>query len=348
MRRTLAAAAFVLLLASSANASVSLDKNPLSSVRGVPPVPGTRTQTAPVASTPGLPPNLSNVFVGKPALGTPAPIESPASTTGGGESFATATVIPSLPYLDGGSTVGFFNDYNPVCAGGGAPDVVYRYSPAVNTCVTISLCGSGFDTVLHLYKDSLAGLVACNDDYCGAVPQQSKLLSVALEAGHDYYIVVDGYGCDINGCSQGPYGVAPPGQLHLAKMFCDWSQRPASVVEGSQPESDAPDEAQLQVLDPRGQSARGAGAAHRCRIVGTSRSSPGVGGPGPLARPGYIRRELHQGLTGQPSRAMLPRASDGDSPVAWRYPLARHCTGRAVPCPHGSGRDVSWTWSLPR
>ena len=80
-----------------------------------------------------------------------------ATAAGGGDTFATATVIPSLPYTDSGTTVGFANDYDPPCAHAGASDVVYRYAPAVNTCVTISLCGSGFDSISRLRSRSASG-----------------------------------------------------------------------------------------------------------------------------------------------------------------------------------------------
>ena len=49
-------------------------------------------------------------------------------------------------------------------------DVVYAFKPAQDAVVSISLCGSSYDTVLALYSrsDDWAALqqVACNDDYC--------------------------------------------------------------------------------------------------------------------------------------------------------------------------------------
>ncbi len=51
-------------------------------------------------------------------------------------------------------------------------DVVYAFKPAQNAVVSISLCGSSFDTILALYSRSndWADVVeaACNDDYCSA------------------------------------------------------------------------------------------------------------------------------------------------------------------------------------
>jgi hypothetical protein len=120
----------------------------------------------------------------------------PSGLQGGGDTFGSATVIPSLPYFDGGSTCAFANDYYPECAFQGnsaAPDVVYKYTPQASTCVDIALCGSSFDTVLHVYDGAQGALVACDDDGCAA---QSRIQNLHLSAGIPYYIVVDGWGTD--------------------------------------------------------------------------------------------------------------------------------------------------------
>lgn len=113
----------------------------------------------------------------------------------GGEDCAAATVIASLPFSDVGTTFGFADDYGTSDCGfaGGAPDVVYSYTPAFAQVVDVSLCGgSNFDTELYIYAGSCADpTIACNDDYCGFA---SFLGGVALSAGVTYYIVVDGFG----------------------------------------------------------------------------------------------------------------------------------------------------------
>ncbi len=47
---------------------------------------------------------------------------------------------------------------------------MYAFKPATNCAVSVSLCGSAFDTRLALYSraDDWTELaeVACNDDYC--------------------------------------------------------------------------------------------------------------------------------------------------------------------------------------
>ena len=111
----------------------------------------------------------------------------------GGDTFATATPIPALPYVDTGNTCGFVNNYAP-CGDdyNTAADVVYRFTPTSDVCVQISLCGSSYDTEINIYENGPGTLVACQDDspQCGL---QSHLTNVALAAGNTYYIVVDGY-----------------------------------------------------------------------------------------------------------------------------------------------------------
>lgn len=114
----------------------------------------------------------------------------------GGDVIATATVIPSLPYTDNGTTVGYTNNYNEVCpySGGTAPDVVYSYTPASNVTVNIDLCGSSYDTKLYVYAGSYTpgAPFACNDDGCPGY--RSQISNLALTGGTTYYFVVDGYG----------------------------------------------------------------------------------------------------------------------------------------------------------
>jgi hypothetical protein len=115
----------------------------------------------------------------------------------GGETFGSAVVIPSLPYADNGNTCNNIDDYYPDCAFLGnsdAPDVVYSFTPQAEVCVDASLCGSGFDTVLHVYAADAAHPVACNDDdVSGDCELQSVIPSLHLNAGITYYFVVDGW-----------------------------------------------------------------------------------------------------------------------------------------------------------
>jgi len=126
---------------------------------------------------------------------------NPVTVKTGGETIATATVIPSLPYSDMASTCTAVNNYDEICPYGPAtsPDVVYSYSPGASQVVTISLCNSYYDTKLFVYKDSYTpgAPYACNDDGCSGPNYPYAYLStvtITTDPGHVYYIVVDGYG----------------------------------------------------------------------------------------------------------------------------------------------------------
>jgi len=123
--------------------------------------------------------------------------QPPPPPGGGGETISDAVVIPSLPYLDTGSTNGYVNDYDEVCpySGSTSPDAVYSYTPPTTLALSIDLCASAYDTKVYVYDGGPGNLVACNDDAgCGYSGWQSKIENVVLYGGHTYYIVVDGYG----------------------------------------------------------------------------------------------------------------------------------------------------------
>jgi hypothetical protein len=107
----------------------------------------------------------------------------------GGETFATATVIPGLPYSDAGGTCSHVADMVLSCGANAAPDVFYSYTPSATVSVNVSLCGSGYDTAMGIY-DAAFNEIGCNDDFCGL---QSEIDGVTLQAGQTYYFDVSGY-----------------------------------------------------------------------------------------------------------------------------------------------------------
>ncbi|MGD8786030.1 MAG: GEVED domain-containing protein [Phycisphaerales bacterium] len=76
-----------------------------------------------------------------------------------------------------------------------SPNIWYVYTASCTGEVTVSLCGSEYDTKLAVYeKDgcppSSGDLIGCNDDFCG---WQSELTFEAI-AGQQYLIEVGGFG----------------------------------------------------------------------------------------------------------------------------------------------------------
>ncbi|MGD2094383.1 MAG: GEVED domain-containing protein [Phycisphaerales bacterium] len=112
-----------------------------------------------------------------------------------------------------------FNTTNATFDGPGhcmrSPNIWYRYTAACTGNVTVSLCGSSYDTVLAVYSGGVcnpqqSALIGCNDDACG---QQSEL-SFNVVNGIQYLIEVGGYG---TATGQGVISIStdgtPPGGL---------------------------------------------------------------------------------------------------------------------------------------
>jgi len=116
----------------------------------------------------------------------------------GGDTVGEAYPIPALPFSDVGNTCGFANDYDEVCpySWSTAPDVVYSFSPPASMTVCLELCTAAYDTKMYVWQDAPGQLVACSDDACGETGYQSRIPDLDLFAGHEYYIVIDGYGSE--------------------------------------------------------------------------------------------------------------------------------------------------------
>jgi hypothetical protein len=91
-----------------------------------------------------------------------------------------------------------------------SPNIWYCYTASCTGTVTVSLCGSSYDTKLAVYNGcqcnpTIAKLLGCNDDYCGT---QSQLTFDAI-AGSQYLIEIGGYG---NATGQGVLSISCQGQ----------------------------------------------------------------------------------------------------------------------------------------
>jgi hypothetical protein len=112
----------------------------------------------------------------------PAPANDDCAT---GAQWAAQGVVytgdTTLATLDGTATCG---------SSGTTRDVWYRYRPVTSGTVTVSACGSSYDTVVSVRRVSCTGTqVACNDDFCGL----SSQLTFPGTANTTYYIRVSGY-----------------------------------------------------------------------------------------------------------------------------------------------------------
>lgn len=129
------------------------------------------------------------------------PAELLAAARQGGDTFASALPINSVPFTETGTTIGYVDDYDNDCGTGvfgTAPDVVYAFTAPSTGSYTISLCGSEFDSKLYIDEAGLA-MVACNDDYDWSLAngdacfQDARIDNFQATGGEVYYLVVDGY-----------------------------------------------------------------------------------------------------------------------------------------------------------
>ncbi len=104
--------------------------------------------------------------------------------------------IAALPYTDHGTTNCAVNDFVN-CIGSSSPDVVYSYTPAQCENITVTLCGSFYDTGLEIRASGACpgiASVSCNDDsWCGSIYTTSSTASFQAQAYDPHYFIVHGY-----------------------------------------------------------------------------------------------------------------------------------------------------------
>lgn len=132
--------------------------------------------------------------------------------------------ITTLPFHTSGSTVFATNNFNTAgCATNNSPEVIYLLQLACDRSITVSACGSDYDTELFVFQVSSCmnhiANIACNDDYCGA---QSQVVFPAF-AGVTYAIILEGYGSasgnfelDVSGVPCSELVIVPPHGLTIS------------------------------------------------------------------------------------------------------------------------------------
>jgi hypothetical protein len=120
------------------------------------------------------------------------------------------TTITALPFTEINSTACDAHSYQN-SSGNGSPDAVYNFTSGSCQIVSVSLCGSGYDTGLSVYRNGYCPgytLVAGNEDnFCGGNPVLQSALSFQAAAGMTYFILVHGH---MN--AAGPYVINVTGQ----------------------------------------------------------------------------------------------------------------------------------------
>lgn len=114
-----------------------------------------------------------------------------------GNTLASPIVVPSFPYTNSNNNLPancWTSNYTGTNAQS-SPDVFYQFT--VTGCenrVNLSLCGTGFDTYMHLLNSSGAW-IASNDDNGPLCTGTASSLQQVLAPG-TYYVVVEGFGAN--------------------------------------------------------------------------------------------------------------------------------------------------------
>lgn len=141
-------------------------------------------------------------FVSKDHILSSQPVHAGSVARGsmlaGGESCASAVAISPavLPFTDDSSTVGAANDIDPGpggCASGLGPEVVYSFTPsATDTYVAgVTPIAPGFDVSLYIITSCANPAGSCVAGANARSLAQGESVSVTLNAGTTYFIVVD-------------------------------------------------------------------------------------------------------------------------------------------------------------
>lgn len=108
------------------------------------------------------PPSILAADLGRQPAPKPALVHVPAAAAldaprQGGDTFADAILIASLPFEATGTTVGYADDHDEACPyqGSTSPDVVYKLAVPWLTMVDIDLWGSSYDTKAYVYREDL-------------------------------------------------------------------------------------------------------------------------------------------------------------------------------------------------
>lgn len=137
-----------------------------------------------------------------PASAFSTPVLVDISTVGTGNTFADPIIIGAAPcsaspYTNTVNNGACFT--NDLAGSQASPDVFYQFTLAAPATVQASLCGSGFDTYIHLL-DNTGAILQFNDDNGPLCAGNASSLSVTLAAG-TYYIVTEGFSSNLGNLS---------------------------------------------------------------------------------------------------------------------------------------------------
>ena len=143
-----------------------------------------------VSALSGCPEGTTYQSPGTACLSNPCPQPPPPSNDDCASAIGLCDGVPASGVTFGATVDGF----GSCGASAASPDVWYTYVPATDGSVTVSLCGSSYDTTLGILDGPCgSGELGCDDDStCGL----QSMLTVDMTAGSTYTIRVTGFDGD--------------------------------------------------------------------------------------------------------------------------------------------------------
>jgi hypothetical protein len=135
--------------------------------------------------------------------------------------YCPGLAIVALPYVSVSTTFSARNDfYNCVCPY--SKDVFYHYTPPCDMTITVSLCGSSYDTGLEVLETIFGScvwwpmMVACNDNNPACPDSLNSQLTFEARANTTY--LIDIHGAQLSSC--GGYNLTVTGVNHIPADSC--------------------------------------------------------------------------------------------------------------------------------
>jgi hypothetical protein len=170
------------------------------------------------------------------ALGASAPIR-PSAVTAGGDTCATATPIPSLPYSDpSGNTIGATDNIRITgCAGISleGPDVIYVFTVFAGNNLTFTLTPTDpeYDPAIYIRSACAQGTGSCVARTDVGFGGEAEVLTVSGLAPGTYYFYVDSVYPEGDVAGQGHYTLSVTGTLGVPNNTSFYTLIPCRIID---------------------------------------------------------------------------------------------------------------------
>src|SRR5690242_8993943 len=128
---------------------------------------------------------------------TPTPTATASSTPTNDQCSGAIVLSNGITRIDSTASATSTGDSFPTCQSSFGKGIWYTFTPAISGTVTVSTCGSNFDTVVQVYTGSCAALSpvtnGCDDDDGPSCSGNQASVTFAAAGGTTYRILAGGY-----------------------------------------------------------------------------------------------------------------------------------------------------------